>query len=280
MIFTARGTSHATVLLRSVPRGADADVRELADSIAQVGLLRPLVIDKDGEILDGGRRARALALLGATEAPAIRLDLSPTDLTQQSTLRAACKAAGVTFPSFVGASRATLDRVDKVVATAADITAPVAARLVAAEGITRIAGGASANGVLTQVTAALADDQSSSRYPELAHLDRAAAMRMAEYLDAITDPAQRELELSVLRMAVAESGQDKALSMSVYTHMQDLAAVVDQERAHEVAAALAAAITGSALTPALRERCIEVADQLERTAGGIRAAMTLTLEHA
>lgn len=280
MSYTTRSTSTLVVPLDEQWDGGGYEARELADSIAQVGILRALVVDAHGAIIDGKRRARALRMLGASEAPAIRMDLPPADVTQAASIRTCCKGLGLAAPSFAGASRATLDRVEKVYSIAEDVALPLPVRIVAAEGIAQLAAGESANGILTRVTAALNDQRTTSRYPELTHLAPPDATRMADYLDSIEDPAARELELSVLRLTSGGSTpQDRTLSMSVYTHMQDLAHVVDAERANEVAAALAAAISGSSLTPALRDRCLEVADQLERTASGIRAAMTFEMEH-
>lgn len=279
MGYVIRTTSHLTVTLDGDAVPAGADVRELADSIGEVGLLRPLVVAEDGTIVDGAKRAGALRLLGASTAPAVGLHLSPTDVLQAAAIRTCCKARGLSTPDFVGASRATLDRIAKVYQTAEDQTLPRHIRLAAATGITQIGAGASANGILTKVTALLADDQALGRYPELAALDGVDAVRMADYLDAIGDPQQRQMELDVLRLTTA-ADEDRTLSMRVYTHMQDLAGIVDRDRADEVAAALAAAVTGSALTPALRERCLAVADQLETTAAGIRTAMNLEREHA
>lgn len=276
-----RATSHASAALGNESCGSDQGAREIADSIAEVGLLRPLVIDAAGAIVDGAKRARALRMLGYSEAPAIRVDLPPEDVTQAAALRTCFRSRGLSAPAFVGASRATLDRVEKVFAVAEDPTLPVQVRAIAAEGVAQIAAGESANGVLSRVTAALNDRKTTSRYPELAHLPHADALRMAAYLDQVDDPAARELELSVLRLTAPDPHADgRALSMHVYTHLQDLAHVVDAERANAVAAALTDAIAGSALTPALLDRCIDVAAQLERTAACIRTAVTLDLEHA
>ncbi|AUG29529.1 MULTISPECIES: ParB N-terminal domain-containing protein [Microbacterium] len=274
MVFAIRGTSHLTVPIGTEWSGGGQRARELADSITQVGLLRPVVVNSNGEIVDGKERARAIRMLGAVEAPAIRIDLSPTDVTQAAAIRGCCKGHGLATPSFVGASRATLDRVDKVFSVAEDATLPLPVRLIAAEGVAQIAAGESANGVLNRVTAALSSQQTTSRYPELAHLTHPDAMRMAAYLDTIDDAAELELELSVLRFTVGDASDDsRSLAMSVYAHMQNLAHAADADHA----GAISAAIAGSALPPHLRERCAEVATQLERTADSIRRALTMEL---
>ncbi len=45
------------------------DVQELADSIASVGLLHPVVVTSDGTLVAGGRRLAAVELLGWSEVP-------------------------------------------------------------------------------------------------------------------------------------------------------------------------------------------------------------------
>lgn len=275
MDVTIRSLGQGTILLDDTDDGVTLEIRELADSIETVGLLLPLLVDGADQIVDGKKRAAALAQLGVRTAPVIYLDQQPTTVVQSAALRGYCLAASVKRDDF-GASRSTLMRVDKVLAVAADVTLPATARLTAAEGVTQLSAGAPANAILTQVTEAVSASHVTGRYPELASLSEPDAVRMAAYLDALSDEEQREIELAALRMN-ATPETDPLLAMQVYTHMQDLAAVVDQDRANEVAAALAAAISGHALTPAMRERALEVADLLDQSARGIRAAMTLEL---
>jgi ParB family chromosome partitioning protein len=52
------------------------DVQALADSIKEVGLLHPPVIDSGNVLIAGERRIRACELLGWTEIPVRRLDLA------------------------------------------------------------------------------------------------------------------------------------------------------------------------------------------------------------
>ncbi|MDW9503036.1 hypothetical protein GOB10_18440 [Sinorhizobium meliloti] len=47
------------------------DLDALAASIRDLGLLQPIVIDQDGNLLAGERRLRACRLLGWTEIPAV-----------------------------------------------------------------------------------------------------------------------------------------------------------------------------------------------------------------
>src|ERR1700732_600220 len=51
------------------------DVRALADSIAEVGLLHPVVVTQEGRLIAGQRRLEACRLLGLTEVPVALVDL-------------------------------------------------------------------------------------------------------------------------------------------------------------------------------------------------------------
>src|SRR6202165_2782180 len=51
------------------------DVRALADSIAEVGLLHPVVVTPDGRLIAGQRRLEACRLLGWTDVPVTIVDL-------------------------------------------------------------------------------------------------------------------------------------------------------------------------------------------------------------
>src|SRR5262249_13390759 len=57
----------------------DPEIRALADSIRQPGLLEPLVISRDNYLLSGHRRHRACRLAGVTEVPCRVQDLVSTD---------------------------------------------------------------------------------------------------------------------------------------------------------------------------------------------------------
>lgn len=52
------------------------DIRQLADSIAAVGLLHPVVVTGSGELVAGGRRVAAVRELGWTEVPVTVVDLT------------------------------------------------------------------------------------------------------------------------------------------------------------------------------------------------------------
>src|ERR1700686_1483955 len=51
------------------------DLRALAESIAEVGLLHPVVVTPEGRLIAGQRRLRACRLLGWTEVPVTVVDL-------------------------------------------------------------------------------------------------------------------------------------------------------------------------------------------------------------
>ena len=53
------------------------DLRALADSIAEVGLLHPVVVTPEGRLIAGQRRLEACRLLGWTEVPVTVVDLLP-----------------------------------------------------------------------------------------------------------------------------------------------------------------------------------------------------------
>lgn len=52
------------------------DIRQLADSIAAVGLLHPVVVTSSGELVAGGRRLAAVRELGWDEVPVTVVDLT------------------------------------------------------------------------------------------------------------------------------------------------------------------------------------------------------------
>lgn len=52
----------------------DTDIEKLAQSIKTVGLIHPLVVNKNDQLIAGGRRYSALKFLGETEAPVHRID--------------------------------------------------------------------------------------------------------------------------------------------------------------------------------------------------------------
>lgn len=247
-----------------------ASTIELAQSISELGLLCPFVLTPDRHLVDGARRAVAAARLGISEIPVLILgDRRSYTPAQDAVLRAAAKQHGAAKHAGT-ASRATLDRIDRVLALAADHSLPLLARQAAADALADIAAGGSVNAALTTVTALTQGASTHARYPELSSLEPGQALRMAAYLDALP-PEQRAEELEVLR--VMSSGPSPE-AMGVYGAMRDLASHVDGRRSQEIQIALATAAAGRHLTPALRERCLDVAAHLEKTAHGIRVALT------
>src|ERR1700682_2704817 len=53
------------------------DLRSLADSIAEVGLLHPVVVTSEARLIAGQRRLEACRLLGWTDVPVTVVDLLP-----------------------------------------------------------------------------------------------------------------------------------------------------------------------------------------------------------
>ena len=51
------------------------DLRSLADSIAEVGLLHPVVVTPEGRLIAGQRRLEACRLLGWDDVPVTGVDL-------------------------------------------------------------------------------------------------------------------------------------------------------------------------------------------------------------
>lgn len=57
----------------------DTDIEKLAQSIKTVGLIHPLVVNQNDELIAGGRRFSALKHLGVTEVPVHRIDKDPRE---------------------------------------------------------------------------------------------------------------------------------------------------------------------------------------------------------
>ena len=56
------------------------DLSALVRSIRDVGLLFPLIVNKDNILISGGRRLEACRELGMTEVPAIQLDVDANSM--------------------------------------------------------------------------------------------------------------------------------------------------------------------------------------------------------
>lgn len=250
-----------------------ARVRDAADSIATVGLIYPLILDASDTLSDGFVRLQALDLLGETSIPVLWRNLPAETPLQQVAFRTHSRKHPHAPRFHAKLGRSSLERIEKIAAIALDSSLPVSLRTTAAESLERVDAGAPINTHFTAVMDAKNDSSIVARYPQLAHLDSEQALRMGAYLDAFS-PEDRQTELDALQLT-APAGVDanQMQAMAIYTHMQQLAASIDQEQANEVAAALAAAATGRGLSPALRGRCLEVANLLQHTADGIRAAI-------
>ena len=60
------------------------DIDTLADNISQMGLLQPIVINENNELIDGQRRILAFEKLARTEIPFFRIDLEKVVLGEFS----------------------------------------------------------------------------------------------------------------------------------------------------------------------------------------------------
>ena len=64
-----------SIIIRDRARKDFGDINSLADSISSVGLLQPIVINENNELIDGQRRIKAYEQLGRTEVPVYRVEL-------------------------------------------------------------------------------------------------------------------------------------------------------------------------------------------------------------
>jgi hypothetical protein len=255
-----------TVDAKKKPSGLD--VRELAESISELGVLVPLVVDVGGNILDGNKRAAALTTIG-TPVPVVVLGEETVNPVEAYALWWYRKTKGATVQ--LTASRTTMERVHKVVSYATDNTSSLVVRKLAATALLDIAAGSAVSSCLVSLETAIATFNATDRYPELAQLEPKFASRMADYMDGLP-PAQREMELSAFRGTFSDQ-QKARLAMPVYTHMQDLSRFTEQQFTQQFGAELTAAVESDALTVALQERCLNVALGLEQLATSIKTAM-------
>jgi hypothetical protein len=65
-----------TVIIANRTRKDFGDIKSLAESISAVGLLQPIVINENNELIDGQRRIKAYAQLGIKEIPFYRVSLA------------------------------------------------------------------------------------------------------------------------------------------------------------------------------------------------------------
>ena len=239
-------------------------VCDIAESLAIVGLLRPLIV-QGGVVVDGRARHAALRLRGESTATVLESDATPTNPVEAAALRLWRKQAGLPARINEGFSRATLDRVDKITATAADHTASRDVRLVAARGLARVCSGEAVNTVLTAVNRALAEHgQSSAKYPQLGKLPALERSRMSAYLDTLTD-RERDVELVALSLTTASAGSAEAVA--VYGWVDEMHQRLSQVPGQSIFAAAAAS------SPALESRCALIADRMDAIARDIRASL-------
>ncbi len=65
-----------SVIITNRTRKDFGDIRSLAESISAVGLLQPIVINENNELIDGQRRIKSFIQLGITEIPFYRVSLA------------------------------------------------------------------------------------------------------------------------------------------------------------------------------------------------------------
>jgi ParB-like nuclease domain len=64
-----------SIIIRDRTRKDFGDINPLAESISLVGLLQPVVINENNELIEGKRRIKAYEQLGRTEIPVYRVKL-------------------------------------------------------------------------------------------------------------------------------------------------------------------------------------------------------------
>ena len=69
-----------TIKVRLRPRDDDGNLSTLEQSIKQLGLLQPIMVDKDNTLITGGRRLQACKNAGLAKIAAFRLDIAFDDI--------------------------------------------------------------------------------------------------------------------------------------------------------------------------------------------------------
>ena len=64
------------VIFKETIRDDTGDISTLATSVAKLGLLTPILIDRDNILITGGRRVEACRRAGIRQLPAIRIDIA------------------------------------------------------------------------------------------------------------------------------------------------------------------------------------------------------------
>jgi ParB/RepB/Spo0J family partition protein len=64
-----------SLIIKDRTRKDFGDIKSLAESISAVGLLQPIVINENNELIDGQRRIKACVQLGIKEIPFYRVSL-------------------------------------------------------------------------------------------------------------------------------------------------------------------------------------------------------------
>ena len=71
----------ASIRVKLRPRDDDGNLNTLEQSIKQMGLLQPILVDKDDILITGGRRLQACINNCMTKIPAFRLDIAFDDMS-------------------------------------------------------------------------------------------------------------------------------------------------------------------------------------------------------
>ena len=68
------------VVVRQPLRQSDGDLGDLESSVRRLGLLCPIIIDRNGVLISGGRRLKACRAAGLMVVPALRVDVDHDSL--------------------------------------------------------------------------------------------------------------------------------------------------------------------------------------------------------
>ena len=66
----------SSIVMKSRVREFDGDLSSLERSIRKVGLLHPVIIDRNNVLISGGRRIEACRHAGITKLPALKFDIT------------------------------------------------------------------------------------------------------------------------------------------------------------------------------------------------------------
>jgi len=70
-----------SVVIKSRLRDDHGDLTTLENSIRKLGLVSPIIVDKDNVLISGGRRLEACRRLGVSKVSALKLDVRADSMT-------------------------------------------------------------------------------------------------------------------------------------------------------------------------------------------------------